>query len=169
MECGVVLSSFATSSDISKQTGREIRSNGEIAKTLKTSESNIMCQVIHTKLNHGYAEEIETGRECLRKSQAPYQDRSLPRQFRSNCHCSCKLHLKRKYLYPQSQKELEFECPMIKELALDTSSTENFWLDMHSISYKDPVEKFPFQLFSLGVLKMFCLSILNGDSKWYLR
>ena len=40
---------------------------------------------------------------------------------------------------------------VIKELAWDTSSTENFWLDIHS--YKDPVENFPFQLFSLGVQK----------------
>ena len=37
---------------------------------------------------------------------------------------------------------------------------ENFWLDVHS--YKDPVGDFPFQLFSLGVLKMFYLPILNA-------
>ena len=45
------------------------------------------------------------------------------------------------------------KCPMIKELAWDTSSTENFWLDVHS--YKDLVGNFPSELFSLGVLKMF--------------
>ena len=62
--------------------------------------------------------------------------------------------------------ELEFNCPMPKELAWDTS-TENFWLHVHS--YKDPVGYFPFQLFSLGVLKMFCLPILNVDSKWNIN
>ena len=33
------------------------------------------------------------------------------------------------------QGELESKCPMIKELARDSSRTENFWLDVHS--YKD--------------------------------
>ena len=56
---------------------------------------------------------------------------------------------------------------MIKELAWDTSSTKNFWLDVNS--YKDPVGNFPFQLLSLGVLKMLCFPILNADSKWCIR
>ena len=30
-------------------------------------------------------------------------------------------------------------------------------------------EEFPFQLFSLDVLKMFYLPILNADSKWNIR
>ena len=53
---------------------------------------------------------------------------------------------------------------MIKELAWASISTKNFWPNVHP--YKDPVGKFPFQMFSQGVLKMFCLSILNADSKW---
>ena len=38
-----------------------------------------------------------------------------------------------------SQGELKLMCPMIKELAWDTSSTENFWLDVHS--YNDPMDR----------------------------
>ena len=48
-----------------------------------------------------------------------------------------------------------------------TSSTENFWPDVHS--YKDPLGNFPFQLFSLGVLKMFGPPVLIADSKWRTR
>ena len=105
---------------------------------------------------------------------------SLPRQSLSNCHCSCSLHLKRRenicVCYPfhrmfqprdvPAQGELESDCPMIKELSWDTSSTENFWLEVHL--YKDPKWNFLFQLFSLGVLKMFYLPLLTGD-KWCMR
>ena len=56
---------------------------------------------------------------------------------------------------------------MMKELTWETSSIENFWLDVHS--YKDLVGNFPFQLFSLGVLKVFSFPILNADSKWCIK
>ena len=78
--------------------------------------------------------------------------RSLPRQLHSNSHCSCKLHLERvenicvhnpvhKIYHPRENRSY---CPKIKELTWDTSSTENFWLDVHS--YKDPIGNIPFQL-----------------------
>ena len=77
-------------------------------------------------------------------------------------------NLKCCHVYTSSfQGELEPKCPMIKELAWDTSRTENFWLNVHS--YKDQVGDFPLQLFSLGVLKMFSLPILNADSEWCIR
>ena len=147
----------------------------KLLKLSKCSELNSMGQGFHTKLNHSQLPMLKKRRleenafMFLRKVfiRLQKESSSLPRQLHSNCHCSCRLHLKIEYLCPQSQGELELKCHMIKELAWDTSSTENFWLDVYS--YKEPVGNFPFQLFSLGVLKMFGLPILNADSKWCIR